>query len=165
MLVMKIFEGIPAGLHTELIDKYCQLQTFQNGDSIIFKDTNGQEIFFVVSGEASARISPDFEATFEQGSCFGEIAFIDGRPRTTKVTARADNTTTSFMLPAELERMKTEMPAAAMILMHNLLKVLATRLRSTDEAMVEFARARGTQKKGAGSQLLARIRTGFAASG
>ncbi len=72
-----------------------------------------------------ARIAP--------GECFGEMAMLDGRPRSATVTAKG--TTRAFAVGhAKFEKWLSKRPEAAMAL----LETLSLRLRQTDQSLMAF---------------------------
>ena len=53
---------------------------------------SGHEAFVIVSGEAAVEVNGKRLATLGPGAHFGELALLDGQPRTATVTATTDMT-------------------------------------------------------------------------
>ena len=60
------------------------------GETGIREGTGGAAFFVIASGEARVSIKGVERATIGAGHCFGEIALIDGGPRSATVTAVTD---------------------------------------------------------------------------
>jgi CRP-like cAMP-binding protein len=108
----------------EIVEKKCRWKTYGPGEQIIDQHSESQDIFFVVNGRVrvvnyslSGR-----EITFddlEPGSHFGELAAIDGLPRSASVMALIDARIAS--LPAEqFKDIIIEHPKIALKLMKHL---------------------------------------------
>jgi len=70
-----------------------ELKTFEAGDIIITEGEPGSSLFVVTSGIAKAFVrdgsgSSRFVREMEEGSFFGEISILSGKPRTATVTAK-----------------------------------------------------------------------------
>lgn len=66
--------------------------TVQAGRVLVEQGTSGREAFVIVSGEASVAINGTEIARLGPGKHFGELALLDGGPRTATVTAATDLT-------------------------------------------------------------------------
>ena len=80
----------PAQRHT--IERRCRWRSYKEDEQIIDRETDTQDVFFVVSGKARVvNYSPaGREVSFDEigpGGCFGELASIDGQPRSAAVVA------------------------------------------------------------------------------
>ena len=76
-------------------------------------------------------------ATFQQGTVFGEVAFLDGKPRTARIEASSDLDV--FALTREaFEKLQEEEPATAMKIQAMLSRTLSARLRAADRLMLEL---------------------------
>jgi len=121
------------------LDRRCQWSRFEAKAVILDYEHEGTEVYFVVSGLVRAWL-PSLRRTnvilsdLGAGEFFGELAALDGRPRSASVTA---------LTAATVARM----PAAAfreMIHRHpevcdQLLRLLAARIRLLDLRVVEFS--------------------------
>jgi CRP/FNR family cyclic AMP-dependent transcriptional regulator len=103
------------------------------GDSVTgFKafSPEGVEMHVVLEGEARVDIDGVTHATLGPGTYFGEIALIDGRPRTADVVAGAGGLTTLAVSKWTFEELLEKHPEIAV----PMLRVLAARLRAQDSA-------------------------------
>ncbi len=108
-------------------------------DSIIFRQGDPGDSFCMVM-EGSVRIavlSPEGDETtiamLGPGECFGDLALLDGRPRS--ASAIAEQATKTFAMSREdFVRWLLGRPGAALAL----LETLSLRLRRTDEALADL---------------------------
>jgi CRP/FNR family cyclic AMP-dependent transcriptional regulator len=89
-----LFGGLPVG-HIERLSNYATSRTYSRGATIFIKGDPGTSLFAVCSGTVRIGVpSPDGrDAVFnlvKPGEIFGEIALLDGRPRTADATAMTD---------------------------------------------------------------------------
>jgi CRP-like cAMP-binding protein len=96
---------------------------------VIFKDGDAPDkMYVVVSGEVEIHLRDAVIETVPQGGTFGEMALIDGSPRSATVIAKTDSEVAAidkrtFMLLVD------EMPYFALFVMRN----MVDRLRSMNE--------------------------------
>jgi pyruvate,water dikinase len=74
----------------EQITRLLKLRPFAKGDTIIMEGSGGAAFFLIESGEAKVSCKGVQLGTLGPGDCFGEIALIDGGPRSATVTAATD---------------------------------------------------------------------------
>ncbi len=74
----------------EQIARLLKLRPFAKGETVIMEGSGGAAFFLIDSGQASVSCKGVLLATFGPGDCFGEIALIDGGPRSATVTALTD---------------------------------------------------------------------------
>ena len=114
----------------EIIEKNCRWKTYGASEQIIDQHSDSRDIFFVVKGRVrvvnyslSGR-----EITFddlEPGSHFGELAAIDGLPRSASVMSLSETRIAS--LPAEqFQNVILEHPNIALKLMKHLAHLVRT---------------------------------------
>jgi hypothetical protein len=72
------------------IARLLKLRLFGKGETIIMEGSGGAAFFLIDSGEATVSSKGIQVAKLGPGDCFGEIALIDGGPRTATVTAATD---------------------------------------------------------------------------
>lgn len=97
------------------------------GRVIVEQGTTGHECFVILEGSASVRRSGRKIATLETGSQFGELALLDGGPRTATVTAETDMSLL-VLGQREFAAVLDEVPGLA----QKILASLAQRLRELD---------------------------------
>ena len=117
------------------IQSRCAWRTYEPGEVIMDYLDQSDDVFFVADGEARASIySVDGRAiTFSDiaaGDCFGEIAAIDGAPRSASIEARTRCSIASMPKSAFLDVLKSEPQAALSLLRHFvvLIRALTTRI-------------------------------------
>ncbi|MBT8446966.1 MAG: cyclic nucleotide-binding domain-containing protein, partial [Gammaproteobacteria bacterium] len=77
------------------IAELCRGQRFEAGEVVLSAREETTDVFFIISGELRITVysSGGKQVTFndkEAGSTFGELAAIDGRPRSAHVIAVSD---------------------------------------------------------------------------
>ncbi|MBL4613987.1 MAG: Crp/Fnr family transcriptional regulator [Magnetovibrio sp.] len=113
-----------------IVERNCRWKSYGSGEQIIDQHSNSRDIFFVAAGRVrvvnyslSGR-----EITFddlEPGSHFGELAAIDGLPRSASVMALDDARIAS--LPADqFHQMVLDHPEIALKLMKHLAHLVRT---------------------------------------
>lgn len=74
----------------EQIARLLKERPFAKGETVIMEGSGGAAFFLIDSGEAIVSTKGVTQATLGPGAYFGEIALIDGGPRTATVTAATD---------------------------------------------------------------------------
>jgi CRP-like cAMP-binding protein len=74
----------------EQIARLLKERRFTKGETVIMEGSGGAAFFFIDSGEAAVSRKGVHLATLGPGDYFGEIALIDGGPRSATVTAATD---------------------------------------------------------------------------
>ena len=98
------------------------------GRVLVEQDAVGHEAFVIIEGRAEVRRGDQVLAQLEPGDHFGEMAILDGGPRTASVVA----TTPLRVLvlgQREFSALVDDVPG----LSHKLLRALATRVRELDQ--------------------------------
>ena len=72
------------------IGKSAVPRKYSKGETIVKEGEQAVAFYVVVSGKAEATKNGVSVATFGPGQCFGEMALLDGFPRSTSVTAVED---------------------------------------------------------------------------
>ena len=122
-----IFTGISVPERAAL-EKRCRWQSFAAGAEIIDRENDSREVYFVVTGAVrvvnyslSGR-----EVSFAEiraGGCFGELAAIDGHPRSANVVA-IDDTVTACLPGTVFVDVLAHHPSASLELMRRLAAVV-----------------------------------------
>lgn len=100
------------------------------GTQLTVEDTIGREAFVIVEGTATVTKGGETVATLGPGDHFGELALLDGGPRTATVTADGDMEVLVLSKPA-FNGVLDEIPT----LSHKLLVSLARRLRESEQSL------------------------------
>jgi CRP/FNR family transcriptional regulator, cyclic AMP receptor protein len=120
----------------QALERRCRWRSFSEGEQIIDRETQSEDVFFVISGTARVvNYSPGGrEVSYDDigpGGLFGELAALDSRPRSASVVAKTDMATASVSAVAFRELL-LEHPPIAMALLRRLAEVVR---ESTDRIM------------------------------
>jgi CRP-like cAMP-binding protein len=137
----KTLAGIPllvdlGELERQRYEGVCSWRSYEADQEIIGRESESTDVFFVVSG-AVRIVNYSFsgrEVSYEDigaGHLFGELAAIDGKPRSASVVAMGDSLLAAMPAPAFL-KLVTEHPPVAHAMMQRLAEVIRT---STDRIM------------------------------
>ncbi|MBI3454113.1 MAG: Crp/Fnr family transcriptional regulator [Rhodospirillales bacterium] len=110
------------------VERRCRWRSFAAGEQIIDRETETQDVYFVVAGQVRVvnYALSGREVSFDDiaaGGYFGELAAIDGEPRSANVVATAETLTASLPGPAFIEAMAAH-PSVALALMRRLSEVV-----------------------------------------
>jgi len=138
---MDIFIGFTQEeIHT--LKQKMIFKTFKKGEIIVREGDTDRNLFFLTKGSVSVRIHlPESERykrliTYSSGVTFGEIAFLDGHPRSADVWSDEDSET-YLLSPDEYNVLQNETPEIAVKLVRNIALDISERLRiRTDEVRV-----------------------------
>ena len=103
--------------------------TLEKDRVLVEQDATGHEAFVILEGEAIVKRGGRKLATLGPGDHFGELALLDGGPRTATVTAKTPVLTMAIGRRPFLKLVKSDSDLAL-----GLLKVMAERLREADDA-------------------------------
>lgn len=130
------------GLGAATLERVVQLatrRTYEEGTTVFLRGDPGDALFGVMTGRV--RISASraggkevFLNIMEPGDAFGEIALLDGSPRTATATAMARSELMILRRERFLELLRTEPQLAA-----HLIQLLCKRVRWTAELMEDSA--------------------------
>ena len=127
----QIFSEMDADAREALTAEFRPV-TFNAGQAIFSRGDEGRELYLVLSGRVrlSVLTAEGRELSFAhagEGDIFGEIAMLDGSPRTADATAVKKTQAMSLSRPA-LDRVVEGSPALA----HSIISFLCRRLREAD---------------------------------
>ncbi len=74
----------------EQIGRLLKVRRFSKGETVIMEGSGGAAFFLIDSGQATVSSKGVQLATLGPGDYFGEVALIDGGPRSATVTAATD---------------------------------------------------------------------------
>jgi pyruvate phosphate dikinase-like enzyme/cyclic nucleotide-binding protein len=86
---VELFAGMDRR-QSEQIGRLLKERRFTKGETVIKEGTGGAAFFIITSGEAKVTSKGVDLATLGPGQYFGEVALIDGGPRSATVTAASD---------------------------------------------------------------------------
>lgn len=119
-----LFRGLDRAQLREIVDRFDDA-TYLPDHGIITEGMRGPEFFIVLSGSASVVLHDQVIAVLGPGEFFGEVAALDGGPRTASV--RADTQLRCLTLPTGgLRQFLLDYPVVAV----NLLPEIVRRFRS-----------------------------------
>ena len=103
-----LFQDVPRG-RLELLSRQCAWYRYDKGAEIIGQQSTGRDVYFIASGAVRVRTysASGRQASFrdvEAGAIIGDIAAVDGGPRSTDITA-------------SIESVLAALPAAAFLLL------------------------------------------------
>jgi len=133
-----LFEGFqPAILNR--IERSCVWRRCKSGDQILTRDSHSRDIIFVVTGEVrivnfSLTGREVAYAEVKGGGYFGELAAIDGEPRSANVVAHQDCLIASLN-PTEFRKVLNEHPEVGV----RVLEKLARIVRICDDRIMDLA--------------------------
>jgi CRP/FNR family transcriptional regulator, cyclic AMP receptor protein len=104
--------------------------TVEAGKVLTTEGTVGREAFVIIDGVAEVRKGDRVETELGVGAHFGELALLDGGPRTATVVAQTEMTLLVLSKPA-FNAVLDEIPTLA----HKLLVSLARRLRTSEQSL------------------------------
>jgi anti-anti-sigma regulatory factor len=138
---MDIFEDFTQK-EIRILKQKLTCTTFKKGEIILKEGDTDKNLFFLTRGSVSVRILlPESNRykrliTYSPGVLFGELAFLDGRPRSADVWADEDSET-YLLSPDEYTVLQDETPEIAVKLMRNIALETSERLRiRTNEVRV-----------------------------
>ena len=109
------------------IAKAADELTVESEREIVTQGATGREAFVVVDGEVAVIRNDKRVTTLGPGACFGELALLDGGPRTASVVTETP-TTLLVIGQREFAGLLDEVPGLA----HKILTALAVRVRELD---------------------------------
>ena len=138
---LKTLSGIPllanlGELERQRYESVCAWRSYQEDQEIIGRESDSTDVFFVVSGLVRV-VNYSFsgrEVSYEDianGHLFGELAAIDGKPRSAGVVAREESLLAAMPAPAFL-KLVTEHPPVSHAMMQRLAEIIRA---STDRIM------------------------------
>jgi len=131
------FDGV-AAQDLEQLRQLLQLHEFKTGEAICREGDPGDKMWLLVKGSVSVRLDVSDNrvsrriTSLTRGTVFGEMALIEGAPRSATIVA--DEDVACFELnDKDFGLLLREKPAIAAIVMRNIARELARRLRRTSE--------------------------------
>jgi len=104
-------------------------RTVNAGEKLVEQGETGAGFYLIIAGKADVIANGEKLASFGEGDFFGELAVIDGAPRTADVVA-TEETTCIVVSQWAMRGIISSHPEIAL----SMLEELARRLRETDKA-------------------------------
>ena len=116
---------------------FVERRAFHAGEEVIRRGEIDRALYIVVDGSLEARVTEGragkgAAVPVPPGSVIGEIGFFDGKPRTATVTAITDGEMLRLSFDA-FQTLAVREPDLAQAMLFDLGRILAIRLRQTDE--------------------------------
>lgn len=132
---VSLFEDLGTA-ELEAIEKLCAFNRYSAQEQIIDRDSESRDVFFVVEGRVRVVLYSlsGREVTLddlESGSYFGQLAALDGHPRSASVMA-LESTLVATMRPSHFTAMLESHPSIAMKVMLEFTRIIRA---STDRIM------------------------------
>ena len=132
------FRGLPAA-DLEAVAQRCRWRRYGAGQQVVGHQEESRDVFFVVSGRVRVTLFSvsGKEVTFRDlnaGEMFGELAAIDGQPRSASVIALTDSLIASLSGEAFWQVLREQPEVAAVTL-----KRLVANVRALSERVFEFS--------------------------
>jgi sulfate permease, SulP family len=130
-------DGVPARDLNEL-RSVLKLHEFKAGEAICREGDPGDKMWLLVKGSVSVRLDVADDrksrriASLTRGTVFGEMALIEGAPRSATIVADED-VACYELSDADFAVLLRDRPAIATTVMRNIARELARRLRRTSE--------------------------------
>lgn len=128
-------------LEIERLAEYLQSRTVKKG-SLVFREGDQDATLFVVAEgkvgvfKAGARRQDHPIATLGVGHTLGEMALVDGQPRSAGAVAVEDLVLLAITRP-ELDRLASDHPRLAVKLVLKVARLLSQRLRQTTSSLAD----------------------------
>lgn len=139
-LHIPLFDGLsPEGRGS--LFSVSEQRTYRDGEVIIAEGEEGDALFLVVSGvvqveKATLDRRQEALVSLREGECFGELTLVDRQPRSATVRALGATGVCAFHRDA-LDRVFAQSPEVHHVVLGNLVKIMAGRLRRVDENLVQ----------------------------
>jgi CRP-like cAMP-binding protein len=124
----KLFEGLPAS-EVRSIEKQMKIVQHPAGHEIVVRGDNGVGFMVILDGNVSVSTAQGKTRKLGPGDSFGEMALLDGAPRTATVEAQTEVLAMLLGRSAFLKVVAAE-PKIALVLM----RTLAERLRASERS-------------------------------
>jgi hypothetical protein len=132
---LPIFQSLGDG-ELRKMARLFQQRLYRPGETIFARNQPGEEAFVVMRGEVDIRLDETSGpvATLGPGKILGELAFLDGAPRTAKAVAKQASILLVLHRDA-FNRLIASEPHLGMIVMRNIAVDLSAKLRQTNGSL------------------------------
>ena len=116
------------------ISRAGEIESYNAGEDVVVEGSLGDALFLILSGDVAVHRGSQTFATLSGGEVFGEMSLVEPAPRSATVTAMS--ATFLFRLPHDaLRALLEDEPAAANILLVQIVKTLSDRLRRANQML------------------------------
>ena len=125
-----------------VISKITNKRDFKLGDKVFSESEDGQSIYVIKKGEVKAcKVAPDGElftlTIMKDGEIFGEMSFLDGRPRSATIIAISD-LETYVIERSDFETIVDENPRIIYKIMRNIVFTIHSIVRGMNARYIEM---------------------------
>ncbi len=120
--------------HCRILVPEMHIRQYQDGEIVFHQGEMGIGAALILSGHVDITAHHKNLARLEAGDFFGEVALVVDEPRTANAIA-VGPTELIFFLRQNLDELTDRYPVDGARLMRNLARILATRLRLSNEAI------------------------------
>ena len=127
----------------KILLKYLEYREFKMGEMVFAQGDPGDCIYLIVTGRADVILNvADMPLgkrlqRLEPGTIFGEMALLDGQPRSANVVA-TDNLRCQALTIEKFRKLIAEQPAISMQIMINIARIVADRMRGAHKTIFEL---------------------------
>lgn len=141
----ELVAGLPDG-EIESLERRCTWRRFKNGEQVLDRNSDARDVLFVVEGQVqivnySASGREIAYATVRQGGYFGELAAIDGQPRSASAVAQGACVLAQIAPSVFMEFLSTH-PVVAERVMTRLARII----RTCDERIMDLSTLGAVQR-------------------
>jgi CRP-like cAMP-binding protein len=122
----------------ELLASIAEDRNYPKGSVILKEDSKSRDLFIICQGRVSIRLSLPTESgkeeviyTMRDGQIFGELALVDGSPRSATVKAEEDVIACAYDYH-KLMTLLDQYPRIGYRLMQNIASIISQRVRNTN---------------------------------
>lgn len=135
---VEVLNGLPNDVLQQL-SRQCAWRTYSSGQQVYSRESKDRHVHFIVRGKVRVSIysAAGREVAFRDvgaGKCFGEIAAIDGLPRSATVEA-IDESIIASITPQSFWALLEREPSV----MANVVRLLTATIRSLSERLFELS--------------------------
>lgn len=134
------------------IAKITKKQEFKTGDTIFRESEDGQSMYIIRKGEVKAcKTAPDGElftlTLMKDGDIFGEMSFLDGRPRSASIVAISE-LETYVLDKSDFETLVDGNPRLTYKLLRNIVFTIHSIVRGMNSRYIEMINYMWGRKRG-----------------
>ncbi len=142
-----MFKGVGEA-EVQAIADLAQVKEFQGGDQLVRQFDKSSDILIILEGQGITKtFSGEIVSRFGPGSVIGEVALIDGQPRSANVVS-VGTSKVAIIPAAAVHKMMESDAKVGYLIVSNIAKVLCMRLRAMNDhadsltpSRSDFARA------------------------
>ncbi len=136
---VRIFQGL-GDWDIEKLRSICVEKRFPSGATLFSEADPGKSLFVVMEGEVAITADEAGQqvlAHVRPGEVFGELALVDGLPRSASATFTQDSRVL-MMEASDFHQLTDRYPAIGKTVLLNICRTMSARLRAADEALETY---------------------------